>query len=360
MRTAGKPDWLKLYQSEALPRLSVESVFGPLPGKRIAGDKLRAPCPLHGGKNRSFAVDLKTLRWYCHSKCGAGGGPIEFLRSEQGGSGPARGREFLELVKELCERAGVGSGSPRAPEAKIGREPVMQSLPNAPHRLDIAEVEATWKLARAVTSDSAVTRWLADERGLAPDLIARSDLARVLMRHADLPRWAGFEKDGHWRSWPSLGYRIVIPLFDSRGHMRSLRFRAPRPGAKARPASGTSGVGLVMADAVARTVLASGKVPAFWESDTFSIVVAEGEPDFWSWATEPARQGLGQSTTTFPCTIGVVGGSFTHDIAARLPVGSHVISAIHCDDGGDRIHARLEAVLEGARRGFTLSRWIAP
>lgn len=37
-------------------------------------DTLRARCPIHdGGSNSSFAIDLKTGLWYCHSTCGRGG-----------------------------------------------------------------------------------------------------------------------------------------------------------------------------------------------------------------------------------------------------------------------------------------------
>ena len=276
----------------------------------------------------------------CHSKCGAGGGPATFVHRQRGRSGSPRGKEYVEAIQELCSRVGVTAADDTA-------------LASVEHD----EVREVWMLARPVTSDPCVLRWLQSERGLAPELIVDHDLARVLPARSSLPRWAGFEREGRWRSWPSIGYRVVVPLFDCRGQLGSMRFRAPRPGAKARPASGVSSIGLVMADSVARDVLASSDPPAHAHGGQFSVVLAEGEPDFWSWATEPARSGLGDSAQTFPAVLGVVSGSFDASIAARLPMGTRIISAAHRDHGGDQIHAAIARQLANANRHFTLKRW---
>jgi hypothetical protein len=33
----------------------------------------RGPCPIHNGKDDTFAVNPSTGLWFCHSKCGRGG-----------------------------------------------------------------------------------------------------------------------------------------------------------------------------------------------------------------------------------------------------------------------------------------------
>jgi hypothetical protein len=136
-----------------------------------------------------------------------------------------------------------------------------------------------------------------------------------------------------------------------------MRFRKPAVGAKGRPACGVSTAGFVMADEPARLTLASGQLPEFWSAEVFEIVIAEGEPDFWSWATEPARTGMGESATSFPVVLGVVGGSFDRSIAHALPYGTRITSAMHRDPGGDRLNDRIARVLADADNGFTLSRW---
>ena len=333
-------NWIEFYEHELKPRLTVERVFGELRGARMSGGKLRAPCPLHQGRDRNFAIDPETCCWFCHSQCNDGGGPIEFVHRMLGARGSPRGRAFIDIVKELAARCGIA-----VPETKVDG-PTMQQ-----------EAESVWLDARAVTTDPIVVRWLGEERRLEPGLIAAYDLARVIPSHAKLPRWAGYVRDEHWHSWPSSGYCVIVPLVNARGRISSLRFRKPVAGAQGRSATGVSGVGLVMADAIARDVLATGRTPEFWTSGSFTILVAEGEPDFWSWATEPARRGLGGSATSFPAIIGAVSGSFGASVAGRLPVGTRIISAMDRDEGGDKIHAQLERVLVEADRNFTLSRW---
>lgn len=44
--------------------------------KQTISGEWRGPCPIHQGGRDSFAVDPETGRWFCHSKCGRGGGLI--------------------------------------------------------------------------------------------------------------------------------------------------------------------------------------------------------------------------------------------------------------------------------------------
>ncbi len=41
--------------------------------KQRRGTERRGPCPIHRGKDDSFAVDSETGGWFCHSRCGRGG-----------------------------------------------------------------------------------------------------------------------------------------------------------------------------------------------------------------------------------------------------------------------------------------------
>ncbi|MFM2416617.1 MAG: hypothetical protein RL385_1340 [Pseudomonadota bacterium] len=338
-----------LWEHHVRPRLSVHDVFGELPGARRVGAKLRAPCPLHGGRHLTFSVDPATLAWFCHSKCQAGGGPLDFVHRARGGEGPVRGAVFAALVNELAERIGAGSPSPSWEPARSLAPPATVAGTD-----DAAEV---WARAEPLSSDGDVVRWLENGRGLDAQVVELSDLARVLPAGVDVPLWAGCDRRGSFVPWPRAGYRVIVPLFDARGALRSLRFRKPAPGGKARPAVGVTTAGLVMADGIARVVLETGEVPPWWSAATFSVVVAEGEPDFWCWATEAARRGLAEGCTSFPATLGVVSGSFNEALARRLPRRTNVISAVDHDEGGERIHARLAAHVNAAGRDLCLRRW---
>jgi hypothetical protein len=340
--SSGTIDWLTFYQRAVKPQMSVERVFGKLRGARISGSMLRAQCPFHGGGGLDFSVDLETYRWFCHSGCNEGGGPVEYVHRALGLAGKPRGREYIAAIRELSRRCGIGVPEPITPCAT-----------------PLADVENVWNDARPVTTDARVCRWLTAHRKLDPDFIATLDLARVLSTGGTFPVWAGYERDAHWHSWAAAGYRLVVPLFNARGRMVALRFCAPVMGMKGRAASGTSCVGMVMADQLARTTLASGTAPECWPARSFAVVVAQGEPDFLSWATEPARSGLGDSATSFPAAIGVMNGSFDMSIAQRLPFGTRITSAMNRNLRGDRIHAGLARVVAHAGRNLTLTRWSA-
>jgi hypothetical protein len=58
----------------------------------------RGACPVHHGKNDSFAVDPATGRWFCHSTCGRGGDILELEEALSGGDFPMAGIRALVLV----------------------------------------------------------------------------------------------------------------------------------------------------------------------------------------------------------------------------------------------------------------------
>ena len=58
----------------------------------------RGPCPIHQGKNDSFAVDPATGHWFCHSTCGRGGDILELEAELVGGDFPTRKAEVFRLV----------------------------------------------------------------------------------------------------------------------------------------------------------------------------------------------------------------------------------------------------------------------
>jgi hypothetical protein len=174
-----------------------------------------------------------------------------------------------------------------------------------------------------------VCRWI-ERRGLAPASIARQDLARALPVGGDLPRWASYWGDRSIRPrpepWSVLGYRVIVPLYDAGGVIRSVRARAITEIAptdpKALPPSGHASQGLVLADALAAQMLARGAWPERAET---RVVIAEGEPDFLTWGMRATVAVLGIAG----------GGQWTEGIAQRIPSGTTVILRTDQDDAGD-------------------------
>ena len=75
-----------------------------LTGREVAGGFVR--CPLHEERTPSLHVSEDDSRWHCFG-CGAGGDIFAFVASLDGRSVP-RGREFIELVREVASALAGG------------------------------------------------------------------------------------------------------------------------------------------------------------------------------------------------------------------------------------------------------------
>src|SRR5262245_48897968 len=82
----------------------------------------RCACPIHHGKNDSFAVDPATGRWFCHSTCGRGGDILELEAALTGGDFPTRKAEVFRLVGRIesdCRRNGTRTNGNSAGTAHL-------------------------------------------------------------------------------------------------------------------------------------------------------------------------------------------------------------------------------------------------
>jgi hypothetical protein len=75
------------YYAARVPRL-----------KQRRAAEWRGSCPIHQGKNDSFAVEPDTGRWFCHSACGRGGDILELEAALTGGDFPTRKAEVFRLL----------------------------------------------------------------------------------------------------------------------------------------------------------------------------------------------------------------------------------------------------------------------
>jgi len=125
-----------LWEHQVLPRLTVDDIYSGVKFKRQSAREFRAPCPLHGGANKtSFKVDPRNLRYHCFSGCGPGG-PLEFLN---GGARP-EGAKFAELVLGLANRVGVDTSdfTSGRPAPKLRPRPIRKIEP--PKRPDVRDL----------------------------------------------------------------------------------------------------------------------------------------------------------------------------------------------------------------------------
>jgi hypothetical protein len=132
---------------------------------------------------------------------------------------------------------------------------------------------------------------------------------------------------------------VIVPVVDARGVMRSVRAirvkEAETP--KRLPPCGHRAAGLVLANGGARRMLAEqlGDLPS-----PLRIVIVEGEPDYLTWATR-----FSDADEDAPVVLGVVSGSWTPEIATRIPWRARVVVWTHRDVAGDRYAANIAATL---------------
>ena len=215
-------------------------------------------------------------------------------------------------------------------------------------RANAAEVAEVWSSARRVVEDVEVRAWLFS-RGLNAGDVDDRGLARVLPEGVLLPRWARFMG----QAWSQSGHRLIVPLWSDSGALASLHARSVRPDVqpahKAASPAGAEVRGLVMADALARRLLAgvalADGVPTSELVARNGLWVMEGLPDFLTRATD-----YSDADETAPAVLGVLSGSWSLAIAARVPDGTTVAIETHQDAAGDRYARTIAASLTGRCR----------
>lgn len=215
----------------------------------------------------------------------------------------------------------------------------------------LADVRALWDAAREITSDVDAVRLLT-ERTIDPSLVARYDLARVITRKTELPSWAAFrprEGELHGRSWYETGHRLLVPLCDSAGTMRSVKARSVffNPHKKTINPLDYGLRGLCLLPLFERHRLEADPVvvnaraklpPGRW-------VIAEGDMDYLTWATR-IIQNLDDPTYL----VGIYSGAFNLSWGQAL-VGQDAGAPpdfyirIHHDKSGDGYTDKIAGIL---------------
>jgi predicted nuclease with TOPRIM domain len=105
-----------------------------------------------------------------------------------------------------------------------------------------------------------------------------------------------------------------------------------------------------MADPMAQEILRTGARPSNLGDGELWVIVAEGEIDYLTAV---------QLSAAYPvATFGIVSGSWTREIAARIPDGAIVVAATDPDPAGDRYAEQIFATFRGRR--VKLNRWRHP
>ena len=310
-----------------------------LRGLRGAGAHWRGPCPIHNGKNpQAFVLSEGDagLVFVCHTG-GCGGGDALALVGVLHGLDPKR--DFPELLRVGAEIAGVAPADPgatRAPRrAWTPPEPTPPTYPDRGDVLALLDAGRTMRDGKAGRLPDDVSGWLSG-RGIDGEHAYRCGLVVPLDGEPDLPHALGARPrpvPGWASRWFGRGYRALFRLYDAGGMVRSLRARrvGDGDGPKSLAPRGFNVRGLVLATLGAVRWLRGYDVLR-------ELVIVEGETDLLS------------AAQAWPscATVGLVsGGSWTADMAAKVPEAARVLVATDNDQAGDKYAETIGGTLGG-------------
>ncbi len=273
-------------------------------------------CPWHDEKTPSCSVQLRggVIMAKCHG-CQTGGDVLSLVAAAHHLSLKRDFRQVLIAAAELGGLHGLvqeletGQVNPErrsAPAPRVEPEPERDYPPQR-------EVDALWHSCTPVAEDLDVAAWLIS-RGSDPELVDAGELARALPEDVVTPWWASWQR----KPWASLGHRLVVPMRDHLGVIRTVRAGRIVDGEtpKRLPPGGHRASGVVMADEMATALLTGSRIPE-------RLVIVEGEPDYLAMAT--------RRHPVPTAVLGIVGGSWTVDFAFRFPEGCAVEVVIWTD-----------------------------
>lgn len=322
-----------VLQAAEMPVIDVAAKLGL--EARVWGSSVSLPCPACGAERRhrktgdrrgSVGVDpRKPMAWRCFT-CSEGGTTVDFVSFAIGGcrlkgadkSHVAAVRSFfLDDYRSWAENA---SREPTAPLTVVDENAAVQYPPEA-------ELVALYDKCRRLEDEPAALAY-ANLRGLG-DVRALVRSCRALPANAELPAWAHVSGV----PWNNSGHRLLVPMYDYRGRFRTVIARSVvlDPARKSGTPDGYGRRGCIMASPSARSMLAVGRSrhPA-----VKGLRFVEGEVDF-----------LRAVGTDQKWVLGIVSGSFTRDVASRIPSGSHVELATDNDAAGDRYAEQIRKTL---------------
>lgn len=251
-------------------------------------------------------------------------------------------KDFREVMRIAAELVGLwdivdsleGRIERRERTAPALPPQVQPQEPTYPPRDEVLDLIAACGLC---DNDGAVSGWLGGRKLDAHQVDVRALAYALPLDAGRIPQWS------QW--WTRTGHRLIVPLFDAAGEIRSVRAGTTLPKEqlgdmpKRLAPKGFTSKGLVMADELGREILRGGTWPE-WHRGKMQVVISEGEPDWMAWAT---KYPLG-APLPWAC-FGVYSGGWTQEHGARIPAGAVVSVRTDLDDAGRRFAEQIKQTL---------------
>ncbi len=292
-------------------------------------DGYKIVCPVHGDTDPSLSIRTGKSDGQLTIKCfgcDLKGDVYDLIAAFYGLSVD---NNFTEILNIAADMAGVSIDD----EPTTKRRPLPKRQPVPIQYPPVDELRDMWEAAVAVTEDDLALSMLSD-RGI--NIKSICDLCRVIPKNYDLPSWAIYRDDTHEKGrydWIMSGHRLIIPLYNHEGKIRSFKARCITGGSlKNVNPQDYSPAELCMANEAAQNMMADG-------SHADVAFFCEGEMDFLS---------LVSCDDSGAAIFGIYSGAWSGKHTERLNT-DRVIFLTDNDDAGDAYKMRL---FESIRKGF--------
>jgi len=298
-------------------------------------------CPWHSENSPSCSVRVHptdgTLSIHCFG-CGEGGDVFRLIAASLGLDPRNNFRDILDYAGRL---SGIDLKGSYDPSNKPVRPVFVPTVPVYPPENEVAEI---WFNSASPCDIRPAREWF-EIKQLSAGALA--GYCRVIPKTMELPEWAksSGEKDGRkWNSdWIKSGHRLLIPMYDSGGKLRSLKARCLDVKSKMKNMMprGFSSKNLIMADHVAHGLLVNGNP----DNDTYNVVFCEGEVDFL--VALQTRDSAPANTAVF----GVYSGGWSKEHALRLGKNITIFFFTDRDSAGMKYKQDIAKTFLEAHRG---------
>jgi hypothetical protein len=295
-----------------------------------ASCSIAVECPAHDDRKPSLSLRRGrsdgTLAVRCHAAGCRLRGNVFHLLGAVNGLEPGRTEDFKRLLD-------IG-------DALIGERPVhveparkRTKRDTTPRYPQPGALKTVLRKCRPCASDPEVVAWLSS-RGLDAVAVDGSGLAVALPASGGgLPALAHLQTDRGAVAWPKIGARLIVPAYNAKGEVASMRARKITPGgAKVLAPNDCATAGLVIATSGGVAVLRGE------ENAPRIVAICEGEPDAMTLAMAPAND---------VAVLGLIGeDSWTPQLGQRL-WGREVVLAVDDDRAGDVYASQIVKTIAG-------------
>jgi len=280
--------------------------------------------------------------WQCH-QCDQTGDGLDLVSWEMT---QARFSETHDKAKVItwCKDMFGGDDSsppPRMQAVSAPAAPVVDEPEQEPAYLTDQALEL-WDACHRLSSDADAVAYVRS-RGISdPGLLEDWNTCRVLPKDCT-PSWTYHSPDGGApKPWAETGHRLIFPLYDVHGQIRSVLARAIVPSERKSTTAGPRS-GLILLDGAVLDWLRRYRP----QVDDAVLHVVEGEIDFVlrceAIQNEPLSHGV----------VGITSGSWKKAHAWKMPYPIHVRLDTDNDDQGDKYARHIVSTFEGLDTTFT-------